>query len=127
MDNWQDKSTFICETCLCFVPKDGNIGRCRRHAPTLDGWPPVYNDDWCYDHKINGEAVPDNPIISSWCVDDMVDFDPNKDKDRDFTVPDLILTGRIKEIISTGETMYYKILCGRDEYVVPEESIEGIC
>lgn len=29
------------------------LGRCRRHAPTLGGWPVVFADDWCGDHKID--------------------------------------------------------------------------
>jgi len=29
------------------------LGRCRRHAPTLGGWPAVYSPDWCGDHKLD--------------------------------------------------------------------------
>jgi len=29
------------------------LGRCRRHAPTLGGWPAVYSSDWCGDHKLD--------------------------------------------------------------------------
>lgn len=29
------------------------LGRCRRHAPTLAGWPAVFNGDWCGDHKLD--------------------------------------------------------------------------
>lgn len=27
-------------------------GRCRRHAPTMGGYPVVFPDDWCGDHKL---------------------------------------------------------------------------
>lgn len=29
------------------------IGRCRRHAPTMNGYPVVFSDDWCGDHKLD--------------------------------------------------------------------------
>lgn len=55
MDNWKDKSSFKCETCMYYVEKDLNIGRCRRHAPLADGggWPVVYATDFCGDHKLD--------------------------------------------------------------------------
>lgn len=54
-DAWANLSTYACSTCRFFVPKDGPgkpQGRCRRHAPTLDGYPVVYAEDWCGDHKL---------------------------------------------------------------------------
>jgi hypothetical protein len=43
-----------------------HMGRCRRHAPTLSGWPVVFVNDWCGDHKIDegkfgGDRCPDMP------------------------------------------------------------------
>ena len=29
------------------------VGRCRRHAPTMNGFPVVFTKDWCGDHKID--------------------------------------------------------------------------
>lgn len=29
------------------------LGRCRRHAPTMNGYPAVFEDDWCGDHKLD--------------------------------------------------------------------------
>jgi hypothetical protein len=29
------------------------IGRCRRHAPTMNGYPAVKPDDWCGDHRLD--------------------------------------------------------------------------
>jgi hypothetical protein len=29
------------------------LGRCRRHAPTMNGYPVVFANDWCGDHKID--------------------------------------------------------------------------
>jgi hypothetical protein len=34
-------------------PLDRSIGRCRRHSPTMNGYPVVFTDDWCGDHKLN--------------------------------------------------------------------------
>ncbi len=33
------------------------LGRCRRHAPTMGGYPVVYADDWCGDHKIDENKI----------------------------------------------------------------------
>lgn len=53
-DPWQHRSEKMrCVSCMWFAPKAGNIGRCRRHAPTLNGYPVVYKSDWCGDHKLN--------------------------------------------------------------------------
>jgi hypothetical protein len=43
---------------MWFVPKhaaDGitDLGRCRRHAPTGMGFPPVFVNDWCGDHRLD--------------------------------------------------------------------------
>ena len=57
-DNWKNLSTLACETCYVYVSKDGNIGRCRRHAPTISGYPVVYANDWCGDHKIGRRDKP---------------------------------------------------------------------
>jgi hypothetical protein len=35
--------------------------RCRRRAPTLDGWPAVFPDDWCGDHKLCKETMVNMP------------------------------------------------------------------
>jgi hypothetical protein len=62
-DNWMHKSACMrCLTCAFFVPKTKNdpgfldepvLGRCRKHAPTLNGWPAVFENDWCGDHKLD--------------------------------------------------------------------------
>lgn len=60
-DNWGHRSARMrCETCMWFVPKQGRdgqsaLGRCRRRAPTLDGWPAVFVTDRCGDHKLDEE------------------------------------------------------------------------
>ena len=70
-DNWKHRSAGMkCGTCMWFVPKiDGDpigptnlakastLGRCRRHAPTLSGWPTMFVTDWCGDHKLDGTKV----------------------------------------------------------------------
>ncbi len=29
------------------------LGRCRRRAPTMNGYPAVFENDWCGDHKLD--------------------------------------------------------------------------
>lgn len=61
-DNWQHRSENMrCRTCMHFVEKPSSfnptaaptLGRCRRHAPTMEGWPVVFVKDWCGDHKLD--------------------------------------------------------------------------
>lgn len=73
-DNWKHRAEGMrCKTCMFFVPKVSktepmtasevevrremgctyNLGRCRRHAPTMSGWPVVFVNDWCGDHKLD--------------------------------------------------------------------------
>jgi hypothetical protein len=62
MDNWKNRSTgMICYTCMYYVPKPTQdiydiqpLGRCKRHAPTLNGYSVVINTDGCGDHKLKG-------------------------------------------------------------------------
>jgi hypothetical protein len=50
---WLNRSSFSCQTCIWFVMKgESGCGRCRRHAPTLGGYPVVYVDNFCGDHKL---------------------------------------------------------------------------
>lgn len=57
-----------CSTCIWFVKKEPapmiaqhpgqhEIGRCRRHAPTVGGYPVVYKSDWCGDHRLDENKV----------------------------------------------------------------------
>jgi hypothetical protein len=59
-DNWAHRSAGMrCFTCVYFVPKlrpdnmVADLGRCRRHAPTMNGFVPVFQSDWCGDHKLD--------------------------------------------------------------------------
>jgi hypothetical protein len=69
-DNWKHRSAgMTCGTCVFFVEKrksnpdpeafeDGKLfGRCRKHAPTLNGWPAVFSTDWCGDHKLDENKI----------------------------------------------------------------------
>ena len=60
-DPWAARSRNMrCTTCVFFVVKhdpdtpqpDRVRGRCRRYAPTLSGFPIVFPDDWCGDHRL---------------------------------------------------------------------------
>ena len=69
MDNWKHGNERMrCITCMWFVEKEavkplcdeespvaarGAIGRCRKHAPTMTGFPVVFGSDWCGDHKLD--------------------------------------------------------------------------
>lgn len=63
-DPWKERSKGkICATCIHFVDKDpieGEtvLGRCRRHAPVVqEGYPVVFLNDWCGDHKLDENAM----------------------------------------------------------------------
>lgn len=80
-DNWKHRSKGMrCGTCMFFVVKEptgpqpateGDVlfGRCRKNAPTLNGWPSVFGTDWCGQHKLDENAAyaqhaaVDNDII----------------------------------------------------------------
>lgn len=59
LDAWAHRSEGMrCKSCMWFVPKAVpeafvDLGRCRRHAPTMNGYPVVFVNDWCGDHKLN--------------------------------------------------------------------------
>jgi hypothetical protein len=63
-DPWRHRSAGMrCQTCMWFVRKEPEgligsikateVGRCRRHAPSMNGYPVVYMTDWCGDHRID--------------------------------------------------------------------------
>ena len=67
-DPWKHRSSGMkCGSCMWFVVKivavqkdnndqsemRGEFGRCRRHAPTMVGYPAVFASDWCGDHKLD--------------------------------------------------------------------------
>jgi hypothetical protein len=71
-DPWVHRSAKMrCGTCMWFVAKEpprievlfgvkppkAKIGRCRRHAPAMSGYPVVYVNDWCGDHKLDEEKL----------------------------------------------------------------------
>ena len=65
-DNWQNRPRKMrCYSCMYFVHKTplnaaiggGELGRCRRNAPTMKGFPAVFMDDWCGDHKLDENKI----------------------------------------------------------------------
>lgn len=65
-DNWKHRSSKMkCKTCMWSVVKTPahpseskpGVGRCRRHAPTLGGYPVIFVNDWCGDHKLDENKV----------------------------------------------------------------------
>ncbi len=77
LDPWAHRSAGMrCSTCMWYAPKAPSqmeappvtqlgepvtIGRCRRHAPTMNGYPVVYPTDWCGDHKLDETRLPTQP------------------------------------------------------------------
>lgn len=60
VDPWANRAQGMrCSTCIWFVKKGvGPVGRCRRHAPTMGGYPVVYPNDWCGDHRLEEGKLP---------------------------------------------------------------------
>jgi len=61
-DPWQHRAEhMLCATCMWSVIKSSTggktVGRCRRHAPTMSGYPAIFKNDWCGDHKIDENKV----------------------------------------------------------------------
>jgi len=67
-DPWIHRSeNMSCKTCMWYAEKpvlmpsefreEGKIGRCRKHAPTMNGYPVVYLNDWCGDHKLDEAKI----------------------------------------------------------------------
>ena len=68
-DPWKHRSQGMrCKTCMWFVAKEPtpatqshpgqyDLGRCRKHAPTMGGFPAVFVNDWCGDHRIDENKV----------------------------------------------------------------------
>ncbi len=62
-DPWVHRSKGMrCKTCMWFVPKrigdkPYKVGRCRRRAPTVSGFPVVFLTDWCGDHRLDEQAI----------------------------------------------------------------------
>jgi hypothetical protein len=80
-DNWRHRSKRMkCSTCMWWVAKqqepppdseeilvnpktEGSplvdfpqvmvLGRCRRRSPAMNGWPALFSEDWCGDHKLD--------------------------------------------------------------------------
>jgi len=80
-DPWKHRSESMkCSSCMWFVLKEvqqvfmanlsgqtppqpveaaqPTIGRCRKHAPTMGGYPVTYVTDWCGDHKLDENKIP---------------------------------------------------------------------
>lgn len=60
-DNWKHRAENMrCKTCMWFVPKNEAIGRCRQNAPTIKGFPAMFPDDWCGDHKLDETKIKES-------------------------------------------------------------------
>jgi len=57
-DNWDHSNDNMrCATCLWSHRKTDGTLRCRAHAPTTKGFPVMFNDDWCGEHKLDGRKM----------------------------------------------------------------------
>lgn len=61
-DFWKHRSSMMkCYSCMWYISKNSKtiftpeyeVGRCRRHCPTMGGFPVVRGGDWCGDHKLD--------------------------------------------------------------------------
>ncbi len=61
-DPWVHRTAGMrCRTCVFYVPKvpgdeltpGRELGRCRRSAPTMKGFPAVFPADWCGEHRLD--------------------------------------------------------------------------
>jgi hypothetical protein len=74
IDNWKDRKTgMVCKSCIYYSMKDPIevedkilLGRCRRHSPTLQGWPVMYPSDWCGDHKLDENKISDIEVAKEF-------------------------------------------------------------
>lgn len=67
-DPWIHRSSMMkCSSCMWYVQKvktenacknqNNVLGRCRKHAPTMNGFPAVFPNDWCGDHKLDENKI----------------------------------------------------------------------
>ena len=72
-DPWKHRSEgMTCTTCMWSVMKEQTqpvsrdnpitrekplLGRCRRHAPAMNGYPAIFPADWCGDHKLDENKI----------------------------------------------------------------------
>lgn len=59
IDPWQHRSSMMrCITCMWSLAKTHKVGRCKKNAPTISGYPVVFlEDDWCGQHKLDETKV----------------------------------------------------------------------
>lgn len=66
-DQWAHRQLGVrCASCMFYVPKAGTErGRCRRHAPTMNGYPVVTlarrEVVACYDRAVGGDPHDPSP------------------------------------------------------------------
>lgn len=74
MDNWKHRSKgMLCNSCIWFVLKvrdkgpvdstNNTLGRCRKRCPSDKGWVPVFNIDWCGDHRLGENKIINDKAI----------------------------------------------------------------
>lgn len=64
-DNWADRAKNMrCVSCMHYASKNEVVGRCRRRAPTMNGFPVVFCTDWCGDHKLSDLAYMPTIMVS---------------------------------------------------------------
>jgi len=66
IDPWKHRSKgMCCATCMWCIVKVSEemttatrtLARCRKHAPTMTGYPAVFLTDWCGDHKLDENKI----------------------------------------------------------------------
>ena len=73
MDNPRiNTNATVCKNCRWFLRKqDTPVGRCRKYASIMDGFPGVMEDDWCGDFRLEHREAKDTSIkkctTCRWC------------------------------------------------------------
>ena len=58
IDPRTDTNATICKNCRWFLRKqETKAGRCRKHSPTMEGFPSVIEIDWCGDFRLDHRGL----------------------------------------------------------------------
>lgn len=66
----------LCDNCMWFKAKgiyntklkptcsDVKVGRCRKRAPTMGGFPVIFSNDWCGDFRLRENVIEDDIVFT---------------------------------------------------------------
>lgn len=60
---WENREEdAYCKNCVWFMSKMNGLGRCRRHAPTIIGFPQVFENDICGDIRLDDRKIESEKV-----------------------------------------------------------------